>query len=894
MTGRARGRATRGRSRGTGTLDSARPGEQKARPPSSETQVGPGRGTRGRGTAGGGQQQQQKQQPPPQQQQAPGSQQQQVAAVAESLSSLEVRSKTETPATAATKPATATTATTKTAGRGRGGSEPVTRPEHIQDKSGSTGSAIQVVSNYIKMKSKPNCSLYQYNVSYAPPIENKRLRVALLYSYEAIGPTKAFDGMILYLPHKLPDQVTKFVTKTQRDQTTVEVAITLTNEVPADSPVCLQLFNIIFRRILCNLEMIQIGRHYYYNKKPIPVPAHKLELWPGFVSSILQYEHSILLNLDISHKILRTDTVYDYMNEVYTSGRQQHFHDMVTKVLVGEIVLTRYNNKTYRIDDINFDMNPMTKFKTRDGSEITFVEYYKKTHDIEIYDKQQPLIVSNPKAREVRARGGDDSPFMLVPELCTRTGLSDEARADFRVMKDLGEHTRISPAVRRKRCLDFIRDMKRHPKCATELNGWNLDFENNLVQYNARVVPAEPILMHQSRFNYKPSDADWSREMRGKNLISPVSLQQFMVIATNRDGDKARDFMQTLGKVGPPMGIEVNGRNANMLFLENDRTESFTRSIENNLTRNTQMVIVVLPTNRKDRYDAIKKLCCVSQPVPSQCIMARTLSKKNTLMSVVTKVAMQINCKLGGELWALEIPIKNLMVIGIDTYHDSAKRGRSAMGFVASTNSILTRYYSQCMFQHTGMEMGDNLKVSTSNALTRYMEINKTLPDKIIVYRDGVGDGQLSAVVDHEVAQITSAFANYKGYAPKFTVVVVKKRINTRIFHNVRGDLMNPPPGTVVDDVVTKPEWYDFFVVSQSVRQGTVTPTHFNVICDTSGLKPDHMQRLTYKLCHLYYNWPGTVRVPAPCQYAHKLAFLVGQSIHKEPSKYLADKLYYL
>ncbi len=49
---------------------------------------------------------------------------------------------------------------------------------------------------------------------------------------------------------------------------------------------------------------------------------------------------------------------------------------------------------------------------------------------------------------------------------------------------------------------------------------------------------------------------------------------------------------------------------------------------------------------------------------------------------------------------------------------------------------------------------------------------------------------------------------------------------------------------------------YDFFLVSQSVRQGTVTPTHFNVIYDTTGLKPDHIQRLTYKLCHLYYNWP--------------------------------------
>lgn len=54
---------------------------------------------------------------------------------------------------------------------------------------------------------------------------------------------------------------------------------------------------------------------------------------------------------------------------------------------------------------------------------------------------------------------------------------------------------------------------------------------------------------------------------------------------------------------------------------------------------------------------------------------------------------------------------------------------------------------------------------------------------------------------------------------------------------------------------------YDFFIVSQAVRSGSVSPTHYNVIYDNSGLKPDHIQRLTYKLCHVYYNWP--VSVPA-------------------------------
>ena len=41
------------------------------------------------------------------------------------------------------------------------------------------------------------------------------------------------------------------------------------------------------------------------------------------------------------------------------------------------------------------------------------------------------------------------------------------------------------------------------------------------------------------------------------------------------------------------------------------------------------------------------------------------------------------------------------------------------------------------------------------------------------------------------------------------------------------------------------------------------------------ALKPDQLQKLTYKLTHLYYNWPGTVRVPAVCQYAHKVSSVI-------------------
>ena len=91
-------------------------------------------------------------------------------------------------------------------------------------------------------------------------------------------------------------------------------------------------------------------------------------------------------------------------------------------------------------------------------------------------------------------------------------------------------------------------------------------------------------------------------------------------------------------------------------------------------------------------YKVFQEQCYFLVIVPSQVVVSRTLSKKQMLMSVCTKIGIQLNCKLGGEVWAVEIPVKNIMVIGIDVYHDSLTKGKSIGGFVASTNASLTRY----------------------------------------------------------------------------------------------------------------------------------------------------------------------------------------------------------
>ena len=97
-----------------------------------------------------------------------------------------------------------------------------------------------------------------------------------------------------------------------------------------------------------------------------------------------------------------------------------------------------------------------------------------------------------------------------------------------------------------------------------------------------------------------------------------------------------------------------------------------------------------------------------------------------------------------------------------------------------------------------------------------------------------------------------------------------------------------------MDHTVTLRNNYNFFLVSQHVKSGTAKPSHYIVLHDENNLQPHQMQRLTYKFCHLYFNWAGTIRVPAPCMYAHKLAFLVGQYLKGPVHSTLEDKLYYL
>lgn len=87
------------------------------------------------------------------------------------------------------------------------------------------------------------------------------------------------------------------------------------------------------------------------------------------------------------------------------------------------------------------------------------------------------------------------------------------------------------------------------------------------------------------------------------------------------------------------------------------------------------------------------------------------------------------------------------------------------------------------------------MKIYLSAALRAFQEENKSLPKRIIFYRDGVGDGQIEIVKMMEVKmieqQLLETYAQNGLPLPEFCFIIVNKRINTRFFLQIKKILIS-------------------------------------------------------------------------------------------------------
>lgn len=69
------------------------------------------------------------------------------------------------------------------------------------------------------------------------------------------------------------------------------------------------------------------------------------------------------------------DTVLQMLKE-YASTKGAHYKKIFLEDVVGKIVMTDYNKKTYRVDDVSWNETPMSTFKMKD-KDTSYIDYYK-------------------------------------------------------------------------------------------------------------------------------------------------------------------------------------------------------------------------------------------------------------------------------------------------------------------------------------------------------------------------------------------------------------------------------------------------------------------------------------------------------------------------------------
>ncbi|CAG9326901.1 unnamed protein product [Blepharisma stoltei] len=749
---------------------------------------------------------------------------------------------------------------------------------------------IDLVTNFFELEQPLSATIKFYALDFIPPVDpsNRQLQRFLISSKRAEIESRI--GRFIQLGQTLAsaqnDPVLSPISFESKgyDDLFYIITISISRDVGEEGIIMQKMYaNGILKRLLFDLGMRQVTKlpKFYHPKNTVELRRYKLEVWKGNTASFAHHMDKCLLNIDFASKIVNTDTVLQAINNFKKGNKRKEY---IESELIGKIVMARYGNfRCYRIEGICWDENPTNTFNWK-GQDITYVNYYERFNRT-IRDIRQPLIKSTIERgqREIK----------LIPELCYITGIPD----DMKNSRDIAEHTRLRPKDRFNNCMDLAQNLIEKSR---EMQEANLNIRERPIAVTGQRLDCGRILNSQDGSSHTPISENGSfairNSLRFANQIKSWIILQ--VSKDNEDPERARrrdnlvkQFIEGFKEERKRLGLNI----ANAPLKETCKESEIIEIIDELKDRvinevKPQICIVILPEEFKGLYHAIKETSCMKSGIPIQVVMENTINDKK-FKSALQKIMLQIAAKTRSCLWSIsninEFSSRT-MVIGIDVFHDTVNKAQSILGFVASFNEEFTQYFNTVKKQdHIGQEIAGSVSVCFTEAINAYYENSRHYPEMIVIYRDGVSDSQIDALRIYEIEGIKNAIASKEGWVPGLAYIIINKKTNGKLYRRDNdGNIVNPLNGTFVDTVVV-PDNKSFYLISHNVNQGVATPILYRVIEDSTNREDIIVYaRLAYKLCFLYYNWTGAIKIPAPTMMAHKLAYIVGQSVHDD---YLPD-----
>jgi len=354
-------------------------------------------------------------------------------------------------------------------------------------------------------------------------------------------------------------------------------------------------------------------------------------------------------------------------------------------------------------------------------------------------------------------------------------------------------------------------------------------------------------------------------------------------------------FHQALQGMGITAAAPIQGSRILVNTPNDTKIETALKNFSGD-SRQTRLVLIIIPTAHTQLYNRIKHVGDVKVGVHTVCVVGSKFAKSQP--QYFANVALKFNLKLGGINQLIDstrlgiINEDKTMVVGIDVTHPSpgsASNAPSVAGMVASVDRWLGQWPADLRIQKSRKETVSELDSMLKSRLHLWKTQGKhrVFPENLLVYRDGVSEGQYAIVIETELPLLRKACTELypppdtKKGLPHITIIIVGKRHHTRFYPTTAGDAdrcSNPRNGTVVDRGVTEARNWDFFLQSHTALQGTARPAHYYIVLDEIFTKrrvpppfqnvADVLEDLTHSMCYLFGRATKAVSICPPAYYA--------------------------
>lgn len=426
--------------------------------------------------------------------------------------------------------------------------------------------------------------------------------------------------------------------------------------------------------------------------------------------------------------------------------------------------------------------------------------------------------------------------------------------------------------------------------CGEVMQNFGMAVDVNMTSVVSRVIDAPDLKLGNSQVvKVDKEKCQWN--LVGKSLVEARPVKRWALIDFSNGGLHAGAFIKNLKlrsrKLGmfmeDPLVFRVTGMHE---FLHVRRLDKLLTSLkEESSGKNDgklQIIICVMKEEHRG-YEYLKWVSEIQIGVVTQCCLMVHANKGQD--QYLANLCLKINAKLGGSNFELIERLPNfkdedhVMFIGADVNHPG-QGNSSCPSIVAVVGSInwpaANRYAARVCPQEHRKEKIVNFGTICLDLVKTYARLNRVWPNKIVIFRDGVSDGQFGMVLDEELHDLEKAIYDGGHYKPKITVVVAQKRHQTRLFLENQQDggaSGNVPPGTVVDTTIVHPFEFDFYLCSHYGGIGTSRPTHYYVLRDENSFTSDGIQKLIYHMCFTYARCTKPVSLVPPVYYADVVAF---------------------